>query len=279
MPAQLQTYYSPVLDIPFYFAVNHLTPRLTAFLLGVVQGTSFPILYLIARRFTPLRLLALALAALGMFTAGAIAEIGTVMGDTLTAPFLLGAILLGLMSLDVTPGPGIGSRRGSALVFGACGLAGIGTGLKLSGLSIALAVACTFPLTAKGARQRMVAAVAAGCGLVAGVLISYGWWGYELSARYGNPILPYFNQVFHSLYAPWQANTDPTNKPHGILEILFYPVVWTLHPRRVSGPYFQELSAALPGTAPPGTGGLRGDHRHPGTGRGPACSTTSGSGS
>src|ERR1700677_2272459 len=63
MPAQLQTYYSPFLDIPFYLSVNHLSPRWIAFLIAVVQGTAFPILYLIGRQFTTRRLLSLTLAA------------------------------------------------------------------------------------------------------------------------------------------------------------------------------------------------------------------------
>jgi hypothetical protein len=245
MPAQLQTYYSPVLDIPFYFAVNHFTPRVTGFLLALVQGSSFPILYFIGRRFTIRRLVALGLAALGMLTAGALGELGTIMGDTLTAPFFLGAILLGLRAQGRDPGSeiraGSGAMHSVGPVFIACAIAGVGTGLKLSGLPIGLGIVCAFPLTTKGVALRITKGLAAAGGLVVGLALSYGWWGYELAERYSNPILPYMNQFFHSLYAPWASNTDTTALPHGILEILFYPFVWTLDSRRV-GNYFVELS-------------------------------------
>ena len=66
MPAQLQTYYNPLIDIPFYYAARHLSGRTVAYGIAVVQGLSFPILYLIARVFTRRRLLALAGAGLGI---------------------------------------------------------------------------------------------------------------------------------------------------------------------------------------------------------------------
>ena len=96
VPAQLQTYLSPFLDIPFYFAAQHLPPRLTAALLATIEGTAFPLLYLINRHFTARRLVALGLAGLGMFTAGAISEVGNIMGNSLVAPLFLGAILRAL---------------------------------------------------------------------------------------------------------------------------------------------------------------------------------------
>jgi hypothetical protein len=40
-PAQLQTYYNPMLYIPFYFMVNYLPPPAVGLLLGTVQGINF----------------------------------------------------------------------------------------------------------------------------------------------------------------------------------------------------------------------------------------------
>jgi hypothetical protein len=240
MPAQLQTYYSPFLDIPFYLSVNHLSPRWIAFLIAVVQGTAFPILYLIGRQFTTRRLLSLTLAALGMCTSGALAELGTILGDTLIAPLLLGAILLGIQS--VASGPRLGRPPSHPLrrVFCAGGLAGVATGLKPSGLPIAAGVIVAVLLVAPGTRRRLTAFVAAAGGLAIGVIVTYGWWGYELWTRYRNPVLPYFNQFFHSAYAPNSPNAYPI--PHGIPNILFGPVLWTLNPYRVNETNFVELS-------------------------------------
>jgi hypothetical protein len=239
LPAQLQTYYSPFLDIPFYFSVNHLSPRWTAFLLAVVQGTAFPILYLIGRQFTTRRLLALSLAALGVCTSEALAELGTILGDTLIAPLLLGAILLGLQSVGSDPRLGRVPAHAVRWVFFAGGLAGVATGLKPSGLPIAAGVMVAALLITKGNRRLTAFAAAAG-GLAIGFIVTYGWWGYELWSRYRNPVLPYLNQFFHSAYAPSSPNTYLI--PRGIPTILFGPVLWTLNPHRVNETNFVELS-------------------------------------
>jgi hypothetical protein len=239
LPAQLQTYYSPFLDVPFYDAVNRISPRLLAFLIAVVEGTSFPILYLIGRHFTKSRLIALGLAALGMFTAGAISELGTILGDTLIAPLLLGAVLLGLHSMENDR-----LRSGMAplpwLVLAAGGLAGVATGLKPSALPVAFGIIVAISLGSAGVRRRLARLVVGGFGLVVGGLIAYGWWGYELWARYRNPFLPYLNQFFHSAYAPKASNTYIISR--SIWTFLLDPVIWTLNPLRVNESNFVELS-------------------------------------
>ena len=242
-PAQLQTYMNPLLDVPFYFAAQHLSPRLIGALLAVIQGTSFPLLYLINRHFTKSRLMALGLAGLGMFTAGTLSEVGTVFGDTLLAPLFLAAILLGLHSLDAgrsDPGKRIGSV---ALIVSGCAIAGVAAGLKLSELPIAVGIAAAFPLVSGTFTERVQKATWAGAALILGCLLSYGWWGYELATRYGSPILPYMNQIFHSPYAPPVSNNGAAAT--GIVDLLFFPIIWTLHPTLVAGPSFLEASLPI----------------------------------
>jgi hypothetical protein len=244
-PAQLQTYLSPILDVPFYFAADHLSPRLIGCLLAIIQGVSFPLLYFINRHFTPRRLVGLALAGLGMFTAGALSELGIIMGDTLVAPLLFGAILIGLRSLDASRPQEGKSMVPAALIVSASALAGVAAGLKLAELPIALGITAAFPLASGTPSQRILKGLFAGSGLVLGILLSYGWWGYELATRFGNPILPYMNQVFHSVYAPLAPNTDLRWPAHGIVNIIFYPILWTLHPTRVGEQPFSEVAVPI----------------------------------
>ena len=240
MPAQLQTYYNPVLDIPFYLAARHLSARTVAYGIAFVQGLSFPILYLIARVFTRRRLLALAGAGLGIFAAGAFSEIGSVMGDTLTAPFLLGGILLGLHACRP---PVHGARRRVLALAAAAGVAsGFGSGLKLSAFPFTVATVIAFLVIGLPFARRLALAFACGCGALVGLLVSYGWWGYELAVRWGSPLLPYLNQLFASPYAPLASNTDARRLPHGVLQALFYPFLWTLQPLRTSPQAFRELT-------------------------------------
>jgi hypothetical protein len=240
MPAQLQTYYNPILDIPFYLAARHLSARTVAYGIAFVQGLSFPILYLIARVFTRRRLLALAGAFLGIFAAGAFSEIGSVMGDTLTAPFLLGGILLGLYACRP---PAHGARRRVLALAAAAGvLSGFGSGLKLSAFPFTVATVIAFLVIGLPFARRLALAFACGCGALVGLLVSYGWWGYELAARWGSPLLPYLNQLFASPWAPLASNTDARRLPHGVLQALFYPFFWTQQPLRTSPQAFRELS-------------------------------------
>jgi Bacterial Ig domain len=249
-PAQLETYLSPILDIPFFFAAEHLPARLTGASLAVIQGLSFPLLYLINRHFTARRLVALVLAGLGMFTAGTISELGTIFGDTLLAPAFFAAILLGLHSYDrsrsnAQPAAGehgTNNRLVLWLIVGAGLLAGFAAGLKLAELPIAVGIAIAFPLVSGSMMQRLRKAACAGIAVLVGCLVSYGWWGYELAARYGNPIMPFMNQVFHSSYAPAVSNT----RHFSSVDVLFDPFIWTLHPKQlVDENSFLELSLPI----------------------------------
>jgi len=240
MPAQLQTYYNPILDFPFYFAARDLPARMVAYGIAFLQGLSFPILYLIARMFTQRRLLALAAAALGMFAAGAFSEIGSVMGDTLTAPFILGGVLLGLRACRP---PAHGARRRMLALAAAAGLvSGLGAGFKLSAFPFTVGTVITFLVVSLPFARRLALTFASGCGALVGLLVSYGWWGYELATRWGSPLLPYLNQLFASPYAPLASNTDARRLPHGVLQAIFYPFVWTAQPLRTSPQGFRELS-------------------------------------
>ena len=49
-PAGLQTYFNPFLDIMLFSAVHALTPKLFGFLIGVIQGLNFILVYKICRR-------------------------------------------------------------------------------------------------------------------------------------------------------------------------------------------------------------------------------------
>jgi hypothetical protein len=239
-PAQLQTYFSPFLDIPFYFPAQHFPPRFTGSLLAVIQGTSFPLLYLINRHFTKNRWVALGLAGLGMFAAGALSEVGTIFGDNLVAPLFFVAILLGLQSFDAARSE---KRFGpAALIVTASGLAGVAAGLKLAELPVALGIGAAFPLVSGTFAQRAQKALWAIAGLLLGGLLSYGWWGYEMTIRFRNPVLPYLNQYFHSPYAPVAGNVPPGV---GAAELLFYPINWTLNPDIVGSPNFRELTLPI----------------------------------
>ena len=183
-PAQLQTYISPILDVPFYLAADHISPRLTGYLVAAVQGLSFPLLYLINRHFTSRRWVALSLAGLGMLSAGALSELGTIMGDTLVAPLFFGAILIGLHSLDASRSQKYPRLARATLIVSASALAGVAAGLKLAELPIAVGIAAAFPLVSGTVFQRIGKGLLAIGGLALGILRLLRMVGI----RAGNPV-------------------------------------------------------------------------------------------
>jgi len=243
-PAHTQTFLNPLLDTPFYFAANHLPGRLVGFLLGAAAGVSFVPLYLIGRDLLNSRWPALALAALGMFTAGAWSEAGTIFGDSLTAPLFLFSVWLVLRTIRVDA-VSSGQRRALILVALAGLLAGVGAGLKLSGAPWAIATAAACLLVTGGPRKRLGYALAASGGVVGGLILSDGWWVWSMWSQFGNPLMPFFNQFFKSVWAAPVSFSDPRYGAHGLIQVLDFPFKWTLTPTRVGEVTFRELSLPI----------------------------------
>ena len=241
LPGQEQTYLSPILNLPTYYLQRSLPAVGASFIIGAVQGLAILPLYVIARTVTSSRWVSIALSMLGMFGAIAWSEIGTSFGDNLVAILLLGAIAAVARSSNHDL-----SARSSRWVLPAAGLlAGVGAGLKLAEAPIAIGFLLAVPLLSHSTRGRIVAISRYLAGLVVGVGVSYGYWAYELTSRFHNPVLPFFNNIFHSPFAPIASNADPRFLPSNIVQLLFYPFVWTMSPLRVEEVSFRELSVPI----------------------------------
>lgn len=241
LPAQEQTYLSPVLNIPTYALQRWLSGLSASFVIATVQGLAIVPLYFIARSITATRLLSLILGALGMLGSIAYSEIGSSFGDNLVAIFLLSALALTTRVHDND----CHSSKTIWLIPAVGLLVGIGAGLKLAEAPIAMGFLLASPTLRATTSGRVVAFAQFLVGLIGGVGISYGYWAYELTTHYGNPVLPFFNQVFRSPFALIAANSDPRFLPQGLLEWMLYPFIWTLHPLRVEEVGFRELSIPL----------------------------------
>lgn len=191
------TFHNPAIDLPFWFAVHLLGPKGATILLGLVQGLNILPLYLVARRILPAlpQAAAAALALAGISGAMNIGLLGATAGDNLLSLFVLCSI--------------------AALLSGPRGLwlsgliAGAGFGLKpvlapfVVGLALTV-IACDL-FRAGGLRRVVVFAL---CG-IAGTLLTGGWWMAFLWVQFGNPLMPYFNDVFASAYVPARTYSDP----------------------------------------------------------------------
>jgi hypothetical protein len=108
------------------------------------------------------------------------------------------------------------------------------------GLCLALLLAGPGPLP-----QRVKLAFAFGLGVSAGCLTTGGYWMLHLYRTYGNPLFPYFNQIFRS---PWGQSGDYRDvyfQPQGWLRRLLFPVFFSLDSRLASEVEFRDFRILL----------------------------------
>ncbi len=233
VPAQQQSFNPPLLDLPplwLRFRLNRW-PNLLDALLAVPSAVAVMLAWTIGTRLVPARRgadrLALLLAVLfGATGAAGLPTTGTSMSEMPAGCFALAGLLLMLDPLDGGPAPG--------RLVGAGGLFGVAAALKLTlatlGLSalLALALCGTGSLRRRGGRTALLAG-----GMAAGLAAVAGPWWWHLAALTGNPLFPYFNQLFRSPLLPPVAIADTRFLPHSLGQALAYPFIWGFTRRHV----------------------------------------------
>jgi hypothetical protein len=71
--------------------------------------------------------------------------------------------------------------------------------------------------------QRIKSSTATTFGLVAGILVSAGFWMYRLWHLYGNPLFPFYNSIFKSPYMLLENFADRRYLPKGLFDQLVFP--------------------------------------------------------
>lgn len=243
------TFYNPFSDLPFYALVQLLPPHGVGFAMGLLHGLNFVIVLAMAWRLLATappvarRWGSIAVAGLGMAGAVNLSELGTTFHDNLISLFALGSLLgLVLYYRHLVEAP-TGAALRFVLLMGL--LAGIGAGLKQPSVVFALGACAALLLVTAPFTRRFLLSFTYGVGVLGGIALGGGWWIWRMWVDYGNPLFPYYNQVFKS---PWAIEADYLNRemlPKSLVEALFYPILFTLDPKRVSEAPFFDLRAAL----------------------------------
>ena len=234
-PAQMQTYFNPLLDIPYFEMATHWPARLVGFTMGAFQALVFlPLLGVVRLSLAQApeegrNRLAILLSLAGCVSAGFLAELGNTMGDNATALLVVTALFALLYN-----GRRLGGSFGGvvAVVFAGL-LVGLAAGLKLTNAvyAVALCLAClALPLAWPA---RLGVAFWVGVGVLLGFSISAGFWHWGLWQRFGNPLFPQFNSIFNSPLASAIWIVDVRWLPKGWGEALLWPFIFTLNPQRV----------------------------------------------
>ena len=243
LPSQNAYFYNPLLDVPFYLLATHVPAKIASYILGCVQGLNFVLLFMLGYASLIVTgvyrkiFICSALAALGVLSAVGIAEIGATSNDNLVSLGILLSAFLIVRSLDSLMLPG---RRAFGLAM-LCGIpAGMAMGLKLTVVTFCVGLCCGFLFVESTWRRRVCASLAFGLGVLLGLVITYGYWGWFLQTHFGSPLFPLFNAVFQSPLAPLNGGRDMTFIPHSLKDFLLFPFLFAKDPLRVNEIWWRD---------------------------------------
>jgi hypothetical protein len=236
-PAGMQSWINPLAYLPAYVMVNHLPPWLTGFTFGAVAGLNFGLLFalgcLLLRRevvnSSPLLVAGVALTAalVGLSDPFFHSNLGTSDADVFLSLFILGSLCLICWASDISSDEGdVYSTQRDWGFAAAAALLGAAAGLKLTYFVQVVAMTATLILLWRslGLTFRRFSLFAAGG--VGGYALTGAYWNLLLWSRYGNPFLPYWNNMFHSRWlvaSNFRDTRFPTGSWSGLLN---FPFAW-----------------------------------------------------
>lgn len=241
--ASIPTFFNPLIDVPFYLAAEAWPAKRVGFLLGVVQGLNAVPLYGIAstalvrgRWRVPI---AFTLTLLGVTGVGFLSLLGTTFYDNVVT---IGALLALWLLVARWEDLSIGRPVAAVFLSAAAGaLAGLVAGLKLSSAIYAMGL-FVGALSLPAARARSVLnAVAFALGSALGFAATGGYWMWALWQRYGNPLFPFYNQIFRSPWALPQDYKHVFYLPHQAWKRILFPIAYALEPSIAGDVEFEDF--------------------------------------
>jgi hypothetical protein len=225
-PAQVQSFFNPLLHVLSYLLLAHLHSRMAATILGAIQGLNFFFLFQISmalfRRWQdPYRqLLSLGNAAAGFYGVVNMMELGATYGDNMVSILTLAGMLLLVRRLmsDRTVGRG----ANLALWIGGASI-GVAFALKLTVIVYVAAIGLSAAFVLPAVTKRLQPLMAFYGGLLVGFIAAYGAWGIKLYREYQNPVYPYLNNIFRSPFYDLLNAMDARFMPRNWRETFFYP--------------------------------------------------------
>jgi hypothetical protein len=222
--AQLQGWYNPLLDLPFYvLATSQISGLWASLWLLLPALIGFLLVMMMLRRLWPpacpplLQLWAgLVLAASVVGGAAAAPSLGTSMNEW----FVAAGVMTGLWAL-IAQQRSVAPQAGLMLFGGA--LAGAVAGLKLTAVSYCLGLGGACAVLALTRREFQSLLSFGLAGLVGGLLTA-GPWALHLWQETGNPVFPYMNDVFRSEFARPESFVFDQFKPEGLGAALLGPL-------------------------------------------------------
>jgi hypothetical protein len=220
------TFHNPIPYLPFYWLAWNAPPMLIGALLGALYGLAYAPLYLLARTVLsrPLRRskpVVMVLAALGLAGAVAIGENGTSFIDNLMSALVLSGLAVAAVAM---PNLARASQMRAVLRVAIAGFPlGLAVGFKLTMAAYCAGFVLATLIVPRRWPERVALAVAAAVGVGVGILLAGGPWFAIMWAKTGNPIFPYFNEIFQSPLANVVSYRDDTAIPDSLRQAVLFP--------------------------------------------------------
>jgi hypothetical protein len=232
-PAQSQTFFNPLLDLPFYkFASSQCADFVAVFVMGFPAGIAAYILWRLLESLevsvptsVETGVLRVAACIVGMTGAAGFPQIGSSTGEWPVSAL----VLAGVLALILWYKGRLDDRWGMSLAGFAIGAA---AALKLTAMIPTLAVTITLPILLTRASRRgfvrmlVIYLVAAGIAF----LVLAGPWMWKMFYSFHNPLFPYFNGVFKSPLIDSVNARDVRFVPHNVATFFQLPLFSALVP-------------------------------------------------
>ena len=227
LAAGVHTFLNPLLDALYYLQFKYFFyhPKLMAFVMGLPYGLAIWCTYQITKEIWDGHFKyywALLTTVLAVTSAGIFSVAGFCTQDIpVTVLLLLGFWLFVRF---------IRNPRRLAFIYIAAFIYGIAVGLKLTAapFAVALFAAALEPAFRSKKAWHMLLCFML-CGIV-GFLITNGYFMWKNWQAWGNPLFPYYNQIFKSSYYAPALVTEYRFLPRDIWQLLFYPFYWAFVP-------------------------------------------------
>jgi len=241
-----QQFLNPILYLPHYVLNSLLSPKIATLFIVLFQAINIPLIYLLSASLlksynAPWKTeaaVSLCATAIALSSPLFLTEIGTSFADGITSIFIIGSICLLVLSLNSA------KHHTFAWPFAAGICMGAAFGLKLTNGIFALAAGASLGLVSE-LRSRTVRFVAFIVGGLLGVLATGGYWYFLLYKKFGNPIFPFYNDIFKSPFYPSKLIVDDRFIPNSVLRAASYPFQWALGISPSSELPFRDLRFAL----------------------------------
>ena len=242
-PAGLQTYFNPFLDIPYFLAISYWNPKAVSFVLGVIHGFNFIILFYLCKRILKSlnmsKELALFLALAGVLSIGFLSEVGTTFHDNISALFCLLSALIIVLSMDSICND---EKKAVWSIMLAGVVIGVGSGFKPVTIIYALALCFSLFTVPILLSHRLKYSIIFGVAVLFGLSLAGGYWMYNIWREFGNPLFPQFNHIFSGDLAQPSAMRDLRFLPKSFFEKIIYPLIFTIYPQRVAELPYKQVS-------------------------------------